>query len=103
MKSSLGVTVTRLRTALTDRFRLDRDLAAGGMATGPRSEIMSRRWRDGKWLATREPADPTHHSYDVAPDGAHFLVLRRAGADAKAIVVHNWRRALRETMQSGKR
>jgi hypothetical protein len=42
-------------------------------------------------------------SYDVAPDGAHFLMLRRAGGEAKAIVVHNWRRELREKLQQVKR
>ena len=54
-------------------------------------------------LATTEPADPTHQSYDVAPDGVHFLMLRRAGGKAKAIVVHNWRRELREKLQQAKR
>ena len=54
-------------------------------------------------LATTDPADPTHQSYDVAPDGQHFLLLRRAGGEATAIVVHNWRRELREKMQQGKR
>ena len=54
-------------------------------------------------LATTDPADPTHQSYDVAPDGQHFLLLRSAGGEAKAIVVHNWRRELREKMQQGTR
>ena len=43
--------------------------------------------------------DPTHQSYDVLPDGSGFLVLRRAGGDARAIVVHNWQRAIREKLQ----
>lgn len=50
-------------------------------------------------LATSEPADPTHQSCDAAPDGAHFLGLRRTGENAKAIVVHNWRRELREKLR----
>lgn len=54
-------------------------------------------------LATTDPADPTHQSYDVSPDGQRFLLLRRAGGEAKAIVVHNWRREVREQMQQGKR
>ena len=53
-------------------------------------------------LATTDPADPTHQSYDVAPDGKHFLLLRRASGEAKAIVVHNWRREFRETLQQAK-
>lgn len=54
-------------------------------------------------LATTEPADPAQQSYDVAPDGVHFLMLRRAGGKAKAIVVHNWRRELREKLHQAKR
>jgi hypothetical protein len=39
--------------------------------------------------------DSSHPDYDVAPDG-HFLMLRRMGAEAQTIVVHNWGRELRE-------
>ena len=39
--------------------------------------------------------EASHASYDVAPDG-RFLMLKRAGADAQTIVVHNWGRELRE-------
>jgi serine/threonine-protein kinase len=39
--------------------------------------------------------DSSHPNYDVAPDG-RFLVLKRAGAEAQTIVVHNWGRELRE-------
>ncbi len=39
--------------------------------------------------------DASHPNYDVAPDG-RFLMLRRAGAEAQTIVVHNWGRELRE-------
>ncbi|MEA3244632.1 MAG: hypothetical protein U9Q74_00605 [Gemmatimonadota bacterium] len=39
--------------------------------------------------------DTSHPSYDVAPDGK-ILLLRRAGGDVKAIVVHNWARELAE-------
>ena len=54
-------------------------------------------------LPTTDAADPSHQSYDVAPDGTHFLLVRTAGGPAKAIVVHNWRRELREKLQSEKR
>jgi serine/threonine-protein kinase len=40
---------------------------------------------------------PTHASYDVAPDG-RFLVLRSSSPEMPAVVVHNWRRELREKM-----
>ena len=39
--------------------------------------------------------DTSHPNYDVAPDG-RFLMLKRAGAEAQTIVVHNWGRELRE-------
>jgi hypothetical protein len=38
--------------------------------------------------------DPTHQNYDVARDGAHLLMLRRAGEESKAIIVLNWTREL---------
>ena len=38
--------------------------------------------------------DPSHANYDVSPDG-RFLMLKRAGAEAQAIVVHNWGPELR--------
>ncbi len=53
-------------------------------------------------LASSEAADPTHPSYDVSPDGNQFLVLRPVGGEAKAIVIHNWRRELRELVQRGR-
>ncbi|HUR91040.1 MAG TPA: protein kinase [Gemmatimonadaceae bacterium] len=46
--------------------------------------------------------DATHPNYDVAPDG-RFLVLRRAGAESQTVVVHNWRRELRENIRAARR
>jgi eukaryotic-like serine/threonine-protein kinase len=45
--------------------------------------------------------DSTHPNYDVAPDG-QFLMLKRAGAEAQTVVVHNWGRELREKTSPGK-
>ncbi len=45
--------------------------------------------------------DSSHPNWDVAPDG-RFLMLKRAGAEAQTIVVHNWGRELRERT-AGKR
>jgi serine/threonine-protein kinase len=39
--------------------------------------------------------DSSHPNWDVAPDG-RLLMLKRAGAEAQTIVVHNWARELRE-------
>jgi serine/threonine-protein kinase len=38
--------------------------------------------------------DTSHPNWDVAPDG-RFLMLNRAGAEAQAIIVHNWGTELR--------
>ena len=39
--------------------------------------------------------DSSHPNWDVGRDG-QFLLLKRAGAEAQTIVVHNWARELRE-------
>ena len=39
--------------------------------------------------------DSSHPNWDVGPNG-QFLMLKRAGAEAQTIVVHNWGRELRE-------
>ena len=46
-------------------------------------------------------SDSSHPDYDVAPDG-RFLMLKRAGAEAQTIVVHNWGRELRERTGPGR-
>ena len=47
--------------------------------------------------------DPTHANYDIAPDGNGFLMLRQAGVEEKAIVIHNWSRELREKLAAGRK
>jgi len=61
------------------------------VTTGGRFSIGKRR----TVLTGNYITDASHASYDVAPDG-RFLMLKRAGADAQMIVVHNWGRELRE-------
>lgn len=61
------------------------------MTTGARFTIGARRVA----LAGDFLQDASHASYDVAADG-RFLMLKRAGAEAQTIVVHNWARELRE-------
>ena len=39
--------------------------------------------------------DSSHPNYDVMPDG-RFVMLKRSGAEAQTVVVHNWGRELRE-------
>ena len=43
----------------------------------------------GEWLTGDYLTDSSHPNWDVAPDG-RFLMLKRAGAEAQTIVVHNW-------------
>ena len=45
--------------------------------------------------------DSSHPNWDVAPDG-RLLLLKRAGAEAQTIVVHNWGRELREKTAAGR-
>jgi eukaryotic-like serine/threonine-protein kinase len=40
-------------------------------------------------------ADASHANWDVSPSG-RFLMLKRAGAEAQTIIIHNWARELRE-------
>ena len=47
--------------------------------------------------------DGIHANYDVAPDGTRFLMLKPAGEDARAVIVHNWGRELRDKLAAGKK
>ena len=61
------------------------------VTTGASFSIGTRKTaRTGDYLT-----DSSHPNWDVAPDG-RFLLLKRAGAESQAIVVHNWGRELRE-------
>jgi serine/threonine-protein kinase len=62
-----------------------------GLSIGTRKVVLT-----GDYLS-----DSSHPSYDVAPDG-RLLMLKRAGAEAQTIVVHNWGRELREKTAPGK-
>jgi Tol biopolymer transport system component len=62
-----------------------------GVTTGSAFSIGTRKVvLSGDYLT-----DSSHPNYDVAPDG-RFLMLKRAGAEAQTIVVHNWGHELRE-------
>src|SRR5688572_9961035 len=61
------------------------------VTTGASFSIGQRRvMQTGDYLT-----DSSHPNWDVGPDG-QFLLLKRAGAEAQTIVVHNWARELRE-------
>ena len=65
------------------------------VTTGAEFSIGARR----TVLAGDYLTDASHPNYDVAPDG-RFLMLKRAGAEAQTVVVHNWGRELREKTAS---
>ena len=47
---------------------------------------------------------PVHASYDVAPDGKHFVILTSSGPNAELIIVHDWKYELRaKTAASARR
>ncbi len=56
-----------------------------GFSIGKRTVVLN-----GDYLV-----DSSHPNWDVSPEG-RFLMLKRAGAEAQTIVVHNWGRELRE-------
>jgi serine/threonine-protein kinase len=58
---------------------------AGAFSIGTRRVMLT-----GDYLT-----DSSHPNWDVAPDG-RFLMLRRSGAEAQTIVVHNFAREVRE-------
>ena len=71
--------VTRLGASLSDRYRLERELGVGGMAT-----VEGRR--------TTLPFMSPYRQWDLTPDDAKFIVIRRVGtADGpdQLVVVEN--------------
>ena len=80
------------RTGRTLYYRALGGITAVAVTAGAEFSIGARRLA----LASNDPPDPTHPSYDVSPDGKQFLVLRPAGGEAKAVIIHNWAREFRE-------
>jgi len=44
--------------------------------------------------------NPSHASFDVSPDGKQFLLPKSQGANARMIVVYNWREELASAVRS---
>jgi hypothetical protein len=65
-------TLLRLNSALSDRYRIERELGAGGMAT----------------------VNGTHRAYAVTPDGTRFAFMRFTGQEAagpaNVVLVEHW-------------
>lgn len=46
-------------------------------------------------LRTGMTSVPVHASFDIAPDGKHFVILKSSGPDAQLTIVHDWKYELR--------
>lgn len=46
--------------------------------------------------------ETTHQDYDISPDGTRLLMLKATEASHGAVIVHNWRRELREKLAGEK-
>jgi len=66
-------------------YRRGQQLVAAAVTTTPTFSMGSQRALfEADYLT-----NPSHPNYDVAPDGAHFLMLKRMG-EAQTVVVLNW-------------
>lgn len=100
--------ITQLNAALADRYEVEREIGAGGMAT----VFLARDLKHDRNVARQQTLfkDPTRRTlsraqYGVHPDGRHFVVLRAPAEDeAEVVVVLNWITEVRAKLaQAGKR
>jgi hypothetical protein len=68
-----------------------REVMAVTMSTAPLAVASRRKLFEGNFVFLTG-----HSTYDVAPDGRHFLMLRPVRV-AQAIVIHNWRAELKKS------
>ncbi|MFI5312177.1 MAG: protein kinase, partial [Gemmatimonadales bacterium] len=68
-----------------------KQIIAATVTTGPAFSVGARQVvLEGDFMS-----NASHQDYDVAPDGQHFLMIKRAGDEAQTIMVHNWAREVR--------
>ena len=84
----------RLRAAVADRYRLERELGQRG-----------RRFEHGVPTLLFSNAsltqDEYHRAYDITPDGKRFLMVTSGGGDSDDLrVIFNWRTEL-ERLKDG--
>jgi serine/threonine-protein kinase len=67
-------------------YRSAQRLIAASVTTSPTFSLGARSIAlEGDFMQ-----NASHQNYDVAPDGKHFLMIKRAGAEAQTIAVYNW-------------
>jgi serine/threonine protein kinase/Tol biopolymer transport system component len=67
-------------------YRSGNRLMGASVTTVPTFAMTGRRVAlEGEFVP-----NASHQNYDIAPDGKHFLMIKRAGGEAQTIVVHNW-------------
>lgn len=67
-------------------YRTGNRIMAAAVRTSPTFSMTTRSVA----LEADFVANASHPNHDIAPDGKHFLILRRAGGEAQSIIVHNW-------------
>jgi hypothetical protein len=69
---------------------------AASLAFTPAFEVADRQTLfDGSF-----EFNPSHASFDISPDGTQFLLPKSQGANARMIVVYNWRKELASVVSS---
>ncbi len=84
----------RLTRDLSDCYRLDRELGAGGAATVRVSPVFAPIRREVLFESDLI-GDLLQANFDVTPDGKHFLMLAPTGDVAQVVVALNWTATLR--------
>jgi serine/threonine protein kinase len=96
----------RLTSALADRYRIERELGAGGMAT----VYLAQDLRHDRKVATKvlKPDGYIYYDarlegdghYDVSPDGKRFVLARRGGTH-HIVVMQNVHELARRLARGG--
>ena len=85
------------RSGRTLYFRHGEQIIAATVTTSPTFSIGARQVAlDGDYFTS-----VTHPDWDIAPDGSHFLMLKRSGEEAQTVVVLNWLQEVRARMAAG--
>jgi serine/threonine-protein kinase len=72
---------------------------AANIVFAPAFEVVNRQLLfDGSF-----EFNPSHASFDVSPDGKQFLLPKSQGANARMIVVYNWREELASVVRTAQR